>query len=91
MKDLGQNKFCLGLQIDHCKGGIILRKTTYIGKILKQLYMDKSYPLSTTMVVRSPDVMKDPFRFLENGSDTLGPQVSYLSAVGVLMYLSTHI
>jgi hypothetical protein len=53
--------------------------------------MDKAYPLSTPMVVRLPDVTNDPFRQLENGSDTLGPELPYLSAIGALMYLSTHI
>jgi hypothetical protein len=90
MKDSGQTKFCLGLQINHCKDGIILHQTTYTEKILKQFYMDKAHPLSTPMVVRSLDVTKDPFRPLENQNDILGPEVPYLSTIGALMYLSTH-
>ena len=52
--------------------------------------MDKAHPLSAPMVVTSLDVTKDPFRPPECDSKILGPKVSYLSAIGALMYLSTH-
>ena len=29
MKDLGQTKFCLGLQIEHLEDGILLHQSTY--------------------------------------------------------------
>jgi len=51
MKDLGKTKFCLGLQIEHLKGGILVHQEAYIAKVLKRFYMDKSHPLSTPMVV----------------------------------------
>jgi hypothetical protein len=47
MKDLGKTKFCLGLQIEHFKDGVLLHQATYTEKILKQFYMDKAHPLST--------------------------------------------
>jgi hypothetical protein len=50
--------------------------------------MDKSYPAKTSMVVRSLDVEKDPFRPREEGEEILGPHVPYLSAVRALMYLA---
>ena len=50
--------------------------------------MDKSYPSKTFMVVRYLDVEKDPFRPRDDGEEVLGPKVSYLSAVGALMYLA---
>ena len=62
MKGLGKTKFCLGLQIEHLKDGVLLHQATYTDKILKQSYMDKTHPLSTPMVIRSLDVTKDPFR-----------------------------
>ena len=34
-KDLGKTKFCLGLQIEHFKDGVLLHHATYIEKILK--------------------------------------------------------
>ena len=39
------------------------------------------------MVVRSLEVDKDPFRPKEENEKLLGPEVPYLSAIGVLMYL----
>ena len=66
MKDLGKTKFCLGLQIEHLTNGIFIHQSTYIGKVLKRFYMDKSHPLSSPMVVRSLDINKDPFRSHEN-------------------------
>ncbi|XP_062080883.1 secreted RxLR effector protein 161-like [Humulus lupulus] len=50
--------------------------------------MDKSHPLSSPMVVRSLEVKKDPFRPREEHEELLGPEVSYLSAIGALMYLA---
>ena len=54
--------------------------------------MDKAHPLSSPMVVRSLDVKDDPFHFCEKGEGLLGPEVSYLSVIGALMYLTncTH-
>ena len=53
MKDLRKTKFCLGLQIEHLKNGILVHQETYVEKVLKRFYMDKSHPLRTPMVVRS--------------------------------------
>jgi hypothetical protein len=52
--------------------------------------MDKAYPLSISMIVRSLDVKKDPFRPHEDNKELLGPEVPYLSAIGVLMYLANN-
>ena len=57
-------------------------------KILEKFNMDKSYPTKTSMVVRSLDIEKDPFRPRGEKEDILGPQVPYLSAIGALMYLA---
>ena len=67
-----------------------MHQATCTEKILEQFYMDKTHPLSTPMVIRSLDVTKDPFRPSGCDSEILGPEVSYLSAIGALMYLSTH-
>ncbi|KAK8558437.1 hypothetical protein V6N13_103614 [Hibiscus sabdariffa] len=58
--------------------------------MLKRFYMHNAHPLSTPMVVRSLDVKKDTFRPREKDEDILGPKVPYLSAIGGLMYLSSH-
>ena len=88
MKDLGQTKYCLGLQIEHSQKGIFVHQSTYTKRVLKRFNMDKSTPLSTPMVVRSLNVENDPFRPHEENEDILGPEVPYLSAIGALMYLA---
>ncbi|KAL0355622.1 UNVERIFIED_CONTAM: Secreted RxLR effector protein [Sesamum radiatum] len=42
------------------------------------------------MVVRSFDANKDPFRPAAYNDEILGPEVPYLSAIGVLMYLANN-
>ena len=89
MKDLGNTKFCLGLQIEHFPTGILVHQSAYTKKILKRFYMNEAYPLTSPMVVRSLDVKNDPFRPCEKGEELLGPEVPYLSAISALMYLAT--
>ena len=50
----------------------------------------KAHPLSSPVVVRSLDVNKDLFRPKEDDEETLGPEVSYLSAIGVLIYPTNY-
>ena len=89
MKDLGQTKFCLGLQLEHFHSGIFIYQAAYVQKILEKFNMDKSYPTKTPMVVRSLDIEKDPFRPREEEEEEiLGPHVPYLSVIGALMYLA---
>jgi hypothetical protein len=90
MKDLGVIKLCLGLQIEHLHNGIFVHQSNYIQKVLKRFNMYKAHPLSTPMVVRSLDVKKYPYRPRENNEKTLGPEVPYLSTIGVLMYLANN-
>jgi hypothetical protein len=84
IKDLGKTKFCLGLQIEHISNGIRIHQSAYKEKVLKHFHMDKAHPLSSPMV----DVKKDLFRPKEDDEETLGLEVSYLSAIGALMYLT---
>ena len=91
MKDLGKKNFCLGLQIEHLPNGILVHQLTYTKKVLNHFYMVKAHPLSTPMVGRSLDVKKDPFRPQEDDEETLGPEITYLSAIGALMYLANYI
>ena len=88
MKDLGQTKYCLGLEIEHKSYGVLIHQSAYIEKILKRFNMDKAHSLSTPMVVRSLDPKKDPFRPKEDDEQILGPEVPYLSAIGALLYLA---
>ena len=52
--------------------------------------MDKSHPLSSPMVVRSLEVIKDPFWPKEENEELLCLEVPYLSAIGALMYLANY-
>ena len=88
MKDLGQTKFCLGLQLEHLPTGILIHQSAYIQKILEKFNMDKSYPSKTPMVVRSLDMNKDQFRPRDENEELLGPEVPYPSAIGALMYIA---
>ena len=60
MKDLGKKRYCLGLQIEHCSNGILVHQSTYIEKVLKQFYMDKSHLVNSPMVVHLLEVNKRP-------------------------------
>jgi hypothetical protein len=80
MKDLGQTKFCLGLQLEHHPMEIFVHQAAYIQKILEKFNMDKSYPSKTPMVVRSLDMKNDQFRPRDDGEESLGPEVPYFSA-----------
>jgi hypothetical protein len=88
MKDLGETKFCLGLQIEHLLKGIFVHKSTYCKKVLEGFNMIKAHPLKTPMVVRSLEMETDPFRPKSDDEKSLGPEVPYLSAIGALMYLA---
>ena len=88
MKDLRKKIFCLNLQIKHFPTGVLVHQSAYTKKILKCFYMDKAHSLSSPMVVRSLDVKNDPFRPCEKGEELLGPEISYLSVIGALMYLA---
>jgi len=67
MKDLGQTKFCLGLQLEHIPSGIFVYQAAYIEKNLEKFNMDKAHPTKTPMVVQSLDLNKDPFRPRDEG------------------------
>ena len=66
MKDLGKTKFCFNLQNEHFAIVVLVHQPAYTKKILKHFYMDKTHPLSSSMIVRSLDVKKDPFHPCEN-------------------------
>ena len=90
MKDLGKTRYCLGLQIEYCLNGVLIHQSSYIEKVMKCFYMDKSHLLSSPMVVWSLKVTKNPFRPKEENEELLGPEILYLSAIGALMYLTNY-
>ena len=90
MKDIGKTKFCLGLQREYINDGIFVHQMAYTEKVLKRFNMAESHPLSSPMVVNSLGLDTDPFRPMMDDEDVLGPEVSYLSAIRALMYLTSH-
>ena len=50
--------------------------------------MDKAHPLISQMIVRSLNGKNYSFHHCEKGEEVLGPEVSYRSAIGALMYLA---
>ena len=85
MKDLGKIKYCLGLQIEHFSNDILVHQSTYIEKVLKQFYIDKSHPMNSPTVFHSPKVNKDSFHPKEENEELFGPKVPYLSEIGTLV------
>jgi hypothetical protein len=53
--------------------------------------MDKAYSVRTPMIVCALKKDTDPFRLKEEGKDVLGQEYSYLSVIGVLIYLTNNI
>jgi len=49
--------------------------------------MGKANSLNTPMVVKSLNGKKDPFYPREDNEEVFGPEVPYLNAIKVLMYL----
>jgi hypothetical protein len=90
IKDLGETKFCLGLQLDILPTGRLLHQTTYTEKILKEFNMHLAHPLTSPMVVRSLENKDDIYRKWEEIEPILGPKIPYLSAIGALMYLANQ-
>lgn len=78
MKDLGKKKYYLGLQIKHMPNCIIVHRSNYTKKVLKRFNMDKVNLLRTPMVVRTLNIVKDPFGPCEENEEVLGPKTPYV-------------
>ncbi|CAM6093955.1 unnamed protein product [Calypogeia fissa] len=89
-RDLGQTKFCLGLQFKHLPHGIFLHQSTYTRRVLKQFNMHTAKAVKSPMDLCSLDLHKDIFRKKEEEEPLLGSEKPYLSAVRALMFLANH-
>ena len=72
MKDLGKTKYCRSLQIEHYANGTLVLQSIYVEEILKWFGVDKTHPLSTSIVTRSLDIKKHQFRPKEDDGMVLG-------------------
>jgi hypothetical protein len=86
IKNLRKIKFYLGLQIEHLSNRKFIYQLMYTKK--------KSWSTFTwtMLILRVHHLMwrKKCFWLLEKDEKILGPQVSYLSAIGALMYLANY-
>ena len=62
-------------------------QSTYTKRVLEKFNTKKCQPLKASMVVRSLEADRDPFRTKGDDKEVLGPKVPYLSAIRALMYL----
>ena len=88
MKIFRKTRFCLCFELEHRDSGILIHQSTYTQKMLMHFNMDKVYHVSTLMIGRNLDLKKDIFRPRDDGEDVLETKVSYLSAIGALLYLT---
>jgi hypothetical protein len=80
MKLLGKTSYCLGLQVHHFPGGVLLHQQAYVRKLLKHFQMNQAYALAAPMIGRS--------RTTED--EEIVDMQKYLTAVGAFTYLTTH-
>jgi hypothetical protein len=92
MKYLGQTSYCLELQVHYvANGGILLHQQAYVHKILKLFNMDQANPLANPMIGRSK-TNNDPYQPREEEEEEeIVDKSRYLTVVGALTYLTTHI
>jgi hypothetical protein len=90
MKDLGNTKFYLGLQLERLPTDILVHQSASVQKILEKFNMDKDYLSKTLMAVRALEKDIDPFRPRQGGEEVLGSKYPYLSSIRALMYLANN-
>jgi len=71
-KNLGQTALCIGIQLAHVSGGVLMHQSLYTRNLLKRFNMGNCNPLPTPMVVRKIDVVKDVFKPKGDKDEPLG-------------------
>ena len=61
IKDLGETKYCIGLQIEYFQSEIFLHQSNYTEKVLKCFNMEKANSLNASVVARSLNVKRIHF------------------------------
>ncbi|HBK83011.1 MAG TPA: hypothetical protein DDZ41_05345, partial [Flavobacterium sp.] len=80
MKDLGEAKYCLGLNITQKKGSFEIDQIKYVNEILKRFGMEDCKPIGTPRDVNQ--------KFKPATDDTMIKDVPYQEAIGSLLYLA---
>ena len=88
MKDLGEARFLLGIEIRRqANGDILLVQEKYARDVVKRFNMEGSKPVSIPMELRTHlDISQQPVTDEERSEMV---NVPYKSAIGTLMYLAT--
>ena len=73
IKDLGKTRYCLDLQIEHRKDGILVHQSNYTQKVLRRFKHHDVKLSPTPMIVRNLDINKDPFRPKGDDEEILNP------------------
>ena len=86
MKDLGEAKVCLGLEIsrDRKKKRLLLTQKSYMNKVIERFGMSESKPVPTPM--EEPKSLEDKLEW-ESDEDQNASGVPFREAIGSLMYL----
>jgi len=88
MKDLGETKICIGIQIERTKSGIFIHQTNYVRKLLKKFHMHDSKPAKTPLTVRILHPENDIYGPKRKHEAILPHTFPYLAAIGSLLYLA---
>jgi len=82
VKDLGEAKYCLGLNVEKSVDGVKINQKTFILDLLKKFKMMNANPVSTPMEAN--------LKLVCNKSGKDKPNVPYQSLIGSLMYLAVN-
>jgi len=84
LRDLGQAKFCLGIEIQRVHNKIILSQTSYIRDVLQRFNMNTCNAISTPMSVAG----KISFPNNDLRDERSNEEIPFGELIGALMYLS---
>ena len=85
-KDLGKTWFFLGRELKHCVDGILIHQSNYTQKCRDPLIWISEAIMHTNGHPHSRCYTR-PIPLKEDGEEVVELQVSYLSAIGALLYL----
>lgn len=82
IRDLGELKYCLGIEFSQSEVGVTMSQRGYINDILNRFGMKDSKPVATPLDCNYKLVKG------ENGPDVHAENLTYRELIGMLMYLA---
>lgn len=86
MKDMGESRYIVGLELDYNSQGIILHQQGYIAQALKKFGQEQAKTPTTPLEIRSIEPNQDIYGPRREGEELLSSQYSYLELIGTLNY-----